>query len=335
LTTINDVANKAKVSKTTISRYLNGKYEYMSESTKIRIEKAIEDLNYRPNLVASSLKKNRTKTIGIIISNIENPFFAAFVQKAEQILHKMDNNVILCNTGDDPKIERKDIDTLLGRQVDGILLTTSGGNNDLINNDLIKKDFPLVLVDRRVSGLKADLVALDNEQATYLAMEHLYQNGHRRIGLLTGYSAGISSRIERINAYKKFLIEHEIDTDQSLVWSGVPNQNGGKEGVNKLLSLQNPPTALLSTLNILTLGIIEFLNQKNIKIPNDVSIVTFDDVYWVKVVSPPLTAIKQPIEELAKASINCIFERMNKNNKPFKEILLPGTLIKRSSTRSI
>lgn len=335
MTTINDVANKVKVSKTTISRYLNGKYEYMSESTKIKIEKAIEDLNYRPNLVASSLKKNMTKTIGIIISNIKNPFFTAFVQKAEQASHKMGNNIILCNTGDDQKIERKQIDTLLGRQVDGILLTTSGGNNAFIKNELIKKEFPLVLVDRRVSGLKADLVALNNKQATYLAMEHLYQNGHRRIGLLTGYPAGISSRIERIIAYKKFLIEHEIDIDHSLIWSGVPSQNGGKEGANKLLALQNPPTALLSTLNILTLGIIDFLNQKNIKIPNNVSIITFDDVPWVKVVNPPLTAIKQPIEELAKESINCLFERMNKKNKTFKEILLPGTLIKRSSTRSI
>ena len=181
--TIADVARVSGVSKSTVSQYLNKRYDYMGEETKLRIKQAIEDLGYQPNIIARSLKQKRTSTIGVIVANILHSFSTQVIRAIEDTCRENDFHVIVCNADDDPVKEEKYIQMLLAKQVDGMVIIPTGGNLDLYHS-MVKIKYPAVFMDRIIEGVNMDVFLLDNENASLLAVKHLIDQGHSRIGMV-------------------------------------------------------------------------------------------------------------------------------------------------------
>lgn len=292
--TLADVAARAGVSKTTVSRYLNGHFDQMAASTRERIREAIEALDYRPNLMAASIKTKRTRTIGALVSNITNPFFAQLVQAIEETAAEAGYSVVLASTGDDPEKEKQYVSILRERQVDGLIAATSGGNVELYR-DLHAAGFPVVLVDRLIPSLPIDAVVLNNEKGVHDVVQYLVRLGHTQIAAVTGRPTDLTPRIERVQAFESFLNEQGIPAGTDNVVVEAPTEGGGYRAGLRLLTLPKRPTAVVSTLNVMTLGLLQCFRDKGVRIPDELSLVTFDDVPWCKVVQPPLTVVDQPV----------------------------------------
>lgn len=212
-----DVANMAGVSKSTVSQYLNGRYKYMSEATRIKIEKVIKELNYQPNIIARSLKIKKTNTIGVIVSNIRSPFFAQALRGIEKLCLEKNYNVILCNTDNDSKKELEYLTMLKNKQVDGIVISYSGNNIDFMK-DFIKTKIPVVVFDKDVYGLDVSTVVSENRNGAYKAINHFYNEGFRDIGIVSSDLKGIPCRIERIRGYKEALTNNKIQIDEDKIF---------------------------------------------------------------------------------------------------------------------
>lgn len=312
MTTISDVAREANVSNSTVSQYLNRRYEYMSNSTKIRIEESISKLNYIPNYIGRSLRQKQTSMVGVIVANILHTFSTKITRAIEDLCNEQGIHVILCNADDDPRKERRYIEMLRSRQVDGLFVFPTSGNHDLYNS-MVDKGFPLVFIDRYISNLNIDTVLLDNFDATTQAVEHLKGKGYEHLGFLTTTLNGkVVPRIERIEGFQVALKEQKL-----------PVQNGWINGValakmqqylNDLFTKRQRPEALLAGNDLTLMEILKFVKQKKYSIPNDVALIGIDHIPFADFFTPRLTTIVQPIEEMAEIA----FDLLNQNMKQHK-----------------
>lgn len=307
--TLADVAKRAGVSKTTVSRYLNGHFHQMSPETRERVREAIEALDYRPNLMAASIKTKRTRTIGVLVSNITNPFFSELVQAIEETAAEAGYSVVLASTGDDPEKEKQYVSILRERQVDGLIATTSGGNAELYRQ-LHESGFPIVLVDRLIPSLPLDAVLLNNEKGVRDVLQYLYRLGHRHMVAVTGRPAELTPRLERVQAFEAFVAEQRLPVSAEHVIVEAPNEAGGYRAALRLLAMATRPTAVLSTLNVMSLGLLQCFNDKGVRIPRDLSLITFDDVPWCKVVQPALTVVDQPVGDFGVHAVSLLLQRL-------------------------
>ena len=303
MSTISDVAERAGVSKTTVSRFLNGQYDQMAESTRERIMAAVQELGYRPNRLAASLKTKRTYTLGAVVSNITNPFFAQVVQTIEDTAARSGYNLILSSTGDDPDKEARYVNVLRDRQVDGLVVATSGTALSLYK-ELYDRRFPVVLIDRRIPDVPYDYVALDNAEGVRQAVQYLSQLGHRRVALVTGRPIELASRRERADAFQRYVREFGMEWDPGLVIVESPTEAGGRLAAGRALELSPRPTALISSINVMTLGAIKALRDRGIDVPGEMSVIGFDDVEWMAATTPPITAVAQPVQELGAQAVS-------------------------------
>lgn len=209
--TMQDVANKAEVSKSTVSQFINNRYEYMATETKERIENAVKDLGYIPNHIAKSLKQKRTSTIGVIVANIIHSFSNEMIRAIEDVCEQSGVHMFVCNADDNPKKEKSYMEMLLAKQVDGLIIFPTGGNMDFYHS-LKKNKFPIVFVDRKIEPSIYPTFMLDNIQAASLAVNELIQSNKKKIGLVsTSINKSITPRIERIEGYKKALVDNDIE----------------------------------------------------------------------------------------------------------------------------
>ncbi|HOP95009.1 MAG TPA: LacI family DNA-binding transcriptional regulator [Dictyoglomaceae bacterium] len=332
--TMKDVAKLAGVSISTVSHVIN-KTRYVEKETREKVYEAIKALDYRPNTLASSLRKKVSSTIGLIISNITNLFYPEVVRGVEDYLAKYNYNLILCNSDEDVEKEKKYIEVLFSRRVDGLIITPSKSSETRDNLDLFReRNTPVVLVDRKIEGLEEDVVLADNIGGAHEAVRYLLSLGHRRIGIITG-PLDTTTGSERLEGYFKALSDLNIKKDDSLIYEGDFKEESGYRGVKELLSLPNPPTAIFATNNLMSLGALKGIFELNLKIPKDISLISFDDMEWFPYFSPPLTAIYQPAYELGEAAVKLLFERFRKGRKRRKEVILPTKLIVRDSCSSI
>jgi len=328
--TMKDVAKKAGVSISTVSHVIN-KTRYVEEETRKKVLDAIKELGYRPNIVARSLRKKSTNTIGLIVSNIANLFYPEVVRGIEDVLLQNKYNIILCNSDEDINKEREYIEVLYSKQVDGLIITPSKSTETRKNLELfISQDIPVILVDRRISGIETDVVLADNVSGTYSATEYLLNLGHKRIAIITGPLDTTTGR-ERLEGYLKALEEHNIPIEKDLIREGNFKRDGGYERGKELLEMSNPPTAIISSNNLMTLGLISAINEKKLRIPKDISVISFDDMEWFQYFCPPLTSIYQPSYELGKNAGLLLMERLKRRRKKPKEVILPTRLIIRES----
>lgn len=340
MVTIKDVAEKAGVSITTVSHVIN-ETRYVSDALTERVAFAMRELNYRPNIVARSLRSGRTKTIGLVIPDISNPFFAEFSRKIEDKGFEYGYNVILCNTDEDRKKEEIYVDVLISKQVDGLIFLSAGDTRGIRPNPYMA-DIPMVITDREAGGIASDVVLIDNELGGYQATQYLLSLGHRRIGCIAG-PFHIRAGFQRVQGYRKALEEAGVDFDEALVSSNNFRFDGGERGMQTLMALSDPPTAVFASNDMMALGAMRAIIGSGMRVPEDYSIVGFDNTPLGSLVSPELTTVSQPIKAMADLSVELLIEKINlkeeqkrqKDLKPiYQRIVLNTELVERGSCQT-
>lgn len=296
-----DVAKSLGVSKTLVSLVLNDKGDQVGISidTQEKVRKKAAELNYKPNQFARGLRIGKSNVIGLIVSDISNPFYARMCKSVEDYLNSKGYNLIICSSDEDAKKESYLADMLIERQVDGLILSSSQEDNKTIK-ELKKSNFPLVLIDRHSPKIKTNHVIVDNSEGAHKAVNHLVGLGHNKIGYFTVSPSHISTIKDRTDGYKKALKSCGVKYNANLVRE-IPFSNI-KEGVaEELKELIKPPhsiSALFTVNNNVAMAALEVLTSMNIRIPQDLALVSFDDIDAFKLCYPPITAISQPIEEM-------------------------------------
>ncbi|MGP4076260.1 LacI family DNA-binding transcriptional regulator [Halobacillus sp. K22] len=309
--TIADVANQAAVSKSTVSQYLNERYDYMGEKTKDRIKKAIEELGYQPNIVARSLKQKSTKTIGVIVANILHTFSTEVSRAIEDVCNEEGFHTIVCNADDDPVKEKRYIEMLRAKQVDGLIIFPTGNNRELYQRMLDEK-YPVVFLDRSVPDIPVSSIMLENEVASELAVDHFVEKNHRRIALITtSIIDSITPRLERLKGYQNALKKHGIAENENYISSVAPQEV--QTALGQMLGQNQPPDAILAGNDLVLMEILKYVKQKDLRIPEDLAIIGIDDVSFASFYTPTITTVAQPTFKMGKMSADLLLNKIKQN----------------------
>jgi LacI family transcriptional regulator len=327
--TIRDVARRAGVSQATAARALGG-YGHVSGAARRRVEAAADALSYVPNSVARALASGVTRAVGLVISDIENPFFAAAARGMSDVLEERGHTVLLTNSDEDLDRERTAIETLRSRRVDALVVVPCSGTPSPHLRAAAAGAAPLVLLDRPVRGLGVDSVTVDNAAGARSAVEHLLSHGHRRIGLVSD-KPEITSSAERIHGYREALAAAGLGVDDHLISLGGPTRQDGYLGARRLLEAPDRPTALFTANNLMTVGAMHALRDLGLRIPQDISLVGFDDLEWTTLVDPPLTVVAQSATALGQTAGRRVLARLDGSGGRPRRINLETRLIVRAS----
>lgn len=330
MTTMRDVAEMAGVSLTTVSHVIN-RTRFVSDDVTERVLTAMEQLNYRPNELARSLRRGQTNTLGLILPDSANPYFAEIGHAIEATSSELGYNVILCNTHGDENKEDHYVNVLRNKQVDGILFVAAGDQAQSIIHTL-GENFPVMLVDRELVGVRTDVIIVDNHQGGYLATRHLLELGHQRIACISGPSR-VRPSSERISGYSQALEEAGLTFDPDLFRMGDFHPNSGYQATLDLLQQPNPPTAVFTCNDFMAIGVIRAASEMGRRVPDDLSLVGFDDIELASYTIPPLTTISQPIEQMGAIAAKTLIARIEEDglSEPTRR-LLPVELVVRGST---
>lgn len=326
--TIKQVAEQAGVSTATVSRVLSGG-KGVTEDTIKRVRQVVKSLDYHPNRVARNLRARKTNTVGLILSDIQNPFFTSVVRGVEDVLQAAGYVLLLGNSDDDPHKEETYLATFRAEGLAGIIFVIS----DVAINSyrrILAAGIPLVAIDRAPANLEVDLVTVSNVEGAQEATTHLIRREHKRIGMISGPSHLNTSR-ERQMGYEQALSKVGIPIKGELIKNGDFRETGGYTEMKKLLSLKNPPTAVFVANNLMTLGALQAIHEQGLVIPSQISLISFDDMPWAKSFQPPLTAIAQPTYELGSTAAELLLARMQDPQRPIRHVVLRTQLIVRAS----
>jgi len=329
--TIKDIAKLANVSITTVSRVINNKTEGVSEETRERILQLVKEHEYQPNAIARGLVTKKTKTLGLIIPDITNPFFPDIARGVEDSAHIYGYNVFLCNTDDNLDKESEYINALKEKYVDGIIFTSSSIPKQEHIKELIKSGIPIVIMDRRIESDDIYGVFLDNYEGGYIATKHLIDLGHKKIGCITGPLYSKSAR-ERLEGYKGCLNENGLEYDESIVFEGDYKINSGITGSEKLLNLNKKISAIFVCNDLMAYGSYKTIRSRGYKIPDDISIIGFDDIYLSQILEPQLTTIRQPAYDMGLTAARMLIKLIEGEKLNRKIINFKPKLIIRQST---
>lgn len=339
--TIADVAHLAKVSTSSVSNLLNGRSTRMRPETRKRIEEAIEQLGYTPNLAARQLKTGHSPIIGLIVPSVANPFFGFFARLVEEVALKSGYQVLLGNSDRDPQRELRYAEELWSYGVRGIIFGSSLTKFTHLEN-LIHKGMHVVAFDRppqEGDRLIIDSIGIDNVQATRLATKHLLALGHRRIGFISGPIHTVS-RMDRLEGFRITMQEAGIELDPKLIWEGVANNFGdgaafelGRQGAHELLSRSAPPSSIITINDMYALGVYAGARDLGMMIPGDISVTGVDDILFTEIVEPPLTTVKQPLQDITRLAVERLLGRLqNSCTEPLGHRILSPQLVVRGST---
>lgn len=313
MATIKDVAKYTGFSISTISKYMNGG-NVLKENREI-IKEAIEVLGYKKNQMAAGLKTNKTMTIGILIPSLENIFFTTIVSIIEDELLKEGYGTIICDFKEDHRLERKKLDFLIDKNVDGIIMVSYAGDKEYIQS-LLDKETPVILLDRMIKGLECDCVLADNLNASYQAVEALINHKHKRIGIICGpesaYTAG-----ERRKGYVRVHEDYDLDMDEDLIYNGDYTVEGGYKAIHDFWQMDKRPSAVMVTNYEMTIGAIMAINDLDIKVPDDMSIIGFDNIQISKIVRPPLSIVEQPMNDIGMTAASLLMKRLKGDYQSF------------------
>ena len=350
---IKDVAQQAGVSTATVSHVINGT-RFVREETRQKVLTVIEALNYEPSSIARGLATNSTQAVGLVVSDIQNPFFTAVARGVEDEIVQHGYHTIFCNTDEDPHREDQYLRLLAARQIDGLIIAPTGFRSERLINMAVS-DTPVVLLDRNSPAIDAPLVCVDNEGGAYQATRYLIDLGHERIGVLMGLET-ISTQIVRLNGYKRALAKAGLPYDEALVVCADPefrtnqlNQLAASppafltnlqmtptafKALDRLFDLPRRPTAIFVTNNQMTLGALHALKERKLRCPDDISLISFDDHDWAPLFSPPLTVVRQPTYRLGQTAAKLLMRLITSQDDGLPTTL-PVELIIRESCQSI
>lgn len=327
---LKDVAKLAGVSTATVSRVINGS-EKVSSDTKRKILKAIKTLDFKPSRVAQRLryKDGKRKLIGLIVPDIQNPFYVDVVRGVEDVTYANNFAILICNFAQNAEREKLYIELMQIESVDGLIVAPVDENDPKVIN-LIKSGLPVVCIDRGITSEPVDIVVVDNEQGAFNAVDYLISKGHKRIAHIAGLP-NIPTSIQRLNGYKAALKKARIKFDENLVRFGDSKHVSGKNFTEELLNIPEPPTAFFTGNNLITLGALETIHSRGLKIPEEIAIIGFDDMPWSISLNPPLTAVSQPGYDIGRSSAEMLFQRIYDPNRSTVKLELKTKLIKRNS----
>ncbi len=327
MASMKDVAEAAGVSTATVSRVLtNGLY--VRPEVRKRVLREVERLGYRPNLVARSLRAQQSNTIGMIISDIRNPFFTAISRTVEDVAYEQGFRVVLCNTDENPEKEAIYLRLMQDENVAGVIFSPT--RQTLSSFTTANLNFPLVIIDRSLPSGDMDVVQIDNIDAGYRLTTHLIENGYRRLAILCGETS--TTGVERRAGYEKALREHGLVSSADHMRSIPPKTEAGYAATLKLLTSAQPPEALVTTNSLLAEGALQAIREHNLTIPDEIALVTFDDTTWASLVQPPLTLIAQPTYEIGQTAIDLLLQRVADPQRPTRQVILKGQLLIRGSS---
>jgi len=332
-TTIKDIARMADVSHTTVSRALNNKSRIRNE-TKEKILSIAREVNYLPNFIARSLVMRQTKTLGLVITTIANPFYTELSQGIETTAISLGYNIILCSTNYDLSVEKQYIDMLRSKGVDGIIFTSAHmGDPNIIG--LAEEGFPIILVNRRTYHPtvreKIDYIGVDNIFGGFLAVEHLIKLGHDRIGVIGGSSES-SVGFERLEGGKKALTAYGREVMGDYFLEGDFLRGSGYRGGKEFLKMNRPPTAIFATNDYMALGTYQAIVEEGMKVPEDIALIGFNDIEFTSMKGIELTTIGQKKYEMGALAVKTLVERIEgRKVGPSKEIVLEPELIIRKT----
>ena len=326
---IGEVAEKAGVSKSTVSQYLNGRFNYMSIETKERIQATIKELNYIPNPIAQSLKTARTRTIGVIVRDITGFFTSRVIRGIDDFCKEYKYDVLIYNTDFDPAIERQSLKKLRQLRVDGIIIASSGENNSIIAQE-VASGYPIVLMHLEYDDIKTSIVLADNRVGAFSATEYLIKLGHTRICLHTLEYQTSRTRRERFEGYCTALKKHGFSPDPALIhfWN---RENGLETPTKDILSMPDPPTAFLSLYLAITSELLGDFRRLNVRIPEDISLIAFDEIPMAEHLRVPVTVIAQAPYDMGREAARILLHSIEKKDKKIVRSIVPCRFIERES----
>ncbi|HEX8048137.1 LacI family DNA-binding transcriptional regulator [Rhizobium sp.] len=339
--TVADVAKAAKVSKATAARVLGG-YGVVSDKIRAQVMAAAAELEYRPNELARSMTTGKSGIIGVIVGDIENAFFSLAVRGISDAARVAGFNVIIANSGEQLDTEKSAVDLLIGKRVDGLIVTPARCDRMEHLQDIRRVGVPLVLFDRSIPALGVDSVTGDDRDAAMNATRHLLEAGHRRIAYISAMdtiadpfadSRQISNSAvrERVEGFLSAQTDAGLKDPEYYVRLGATNQQRTDVLVKRLLAEENPPTALVASDSLVGLRVFRSLQSLNLSIPRDISMISFLDADWTTVTAPPITVVDQPVYEMGKRAAERLISRLNGKEPPVERTIVKTSLIQRGS----
>ncbi len=331
--TISDIARLAGVSKATVSRVINNKDRGVGPETKARILRLIDELGYLPNTLARSIVVSQTKTIGLVVPDIVNPFFPQLIQGIVRHASQQGYTVFLCNSDNDIATENKLVMSLIEKRVDGVILATSAEGDDSTCFLLKHYGIPVVQVDRVAARANAGAsVSIDNRGGTYAATRYLLQAGHRRIALLGG-PKGLSTTTQRWRGYRDAHADQGVDLPSALLFYGEYSIEGGLSMTGELLRTEEEFTAVLAGCDTIAIGCVKALLNAGVRVPEQCEVIGFDGIEMAEIFDPPVSTVAQPIGEIAEEATNLLVGIMSGSISSDRHIVIEPSLILRRTTR--
>ena len=327
--TMKMVAQYAGVSEATVSRVLNNN-PTVAEDLRVRTLDAIEKLGYQPNRAARRLRANSSDVLGLIVSDIENPFFTSVVRGVEDTAHTSQKSVILCNSDENPTKQKNYLKIMEAERVAGIIIAPTNMTNGESLHRLTQSGIPIVLLDRQVDDFEFDTVVVDNVRGTFTGVKHLIDLGYERIAMIGG-APTLSNARDRYQGYRQALQAAGLTIDERLIKEGDFKTESGNRFAKELVQSPTPPQAIFIANNLMTLGAVRALRELNIRVPDDIAIVGFDDTPWANELMPPLTVVSQPTYELGQTATQLLLNRLAKSDAPYQTATLHTQLIVRKS----
>ncbi|GAA1354862.1 LacI family DNA-binding transcriptional regulator [Streptomyces beijiangensis] len=323
---IKDVAASAGVSVATVSRVLNS-HPSVRPDTRERVMAAVEALGYRPNGVARSLRTDQTRTLGLVISDVMNPYFTELARSVEDEARAHGYSVIIGNADEQPALQDHHIRSLLDRRIDGLLVSPTDGGSPVML-DAVRAGTPMVFVDRWLPGVDVPVVRADGRAAIRELVAHLHALGHRRLAIIAG-PASTTTGSERVEAFREALAEHGLPLPDAYIGHGDFRAGSGHRETTRFLALAEPPQVIFAADNLMALGAMDALRASGLRIPHDIGLAAFDDIPWFVHTDPPVTAIAQPTAELGRTAVRALIDRIE--GRTPQSAALPARLVIRRS----
>lgn len=325
--TIYDVAEKAGVSIATVSKVINNTGR-ISDKTRKKVLSVMDELNYYPSVVASALTGKRTHTIGLLLPNLANPFYAELARNMEDRADELGYSLVICSTDYKEEKEQKYVSLLIRKRVDGFIITSGFNNVDLVQ-ELLDHKIPVTLIAYNIARESLNTVSVDDYTGGYQATAHLAELGHKRIAVITEQ---VQSSADRIRGYKTALNDFELLHDDNLFSEAQATVENGEKEAEKLLNLEDPPTAIFAFNDILAIGAMEAVHKRGLSVPKDISIIGFDNTILAKYCYPALTTMAQPLDEIGNQAVDLLVGEIESKITRKQRVMLSAELVIRDST---
>jgi len=327
--TINDVAKQAKVSTATVSRIINGLSGY-TEETRQTVVNVIREMGYKPNAIARGLVNKRTHTMGVLLPNISSRLATVLLKGIENRAHHLDYSVVICNTENDGKRTMEYLDVLSEKQVDGIIIT-SEWLKDAYGEALLAMKIPVVLVLTVSYRFPIPYIKVDDKQAAYQATKYLIDKGHKEIGIISGPQEDKLAGLPRIEGYKQALADYRLTISEDRIAYGDFTYKSGRRGIEEVFERSPDITAVFVASDEMALGVLSYAYKKGIKIPDDLSVIGYDDTQDAEMAIPPLTTVHQPIYEMGERAVEMLFGAKG----TVESVIMPHHIVERNSVAEV